>query len=44
MGNDEHVTIGMVSIVPSTGDLVYDEFLGGFHLFVEVGKRAEPVE
>lgn len=28
MGSDERVTIGLVSITPSTGDLVYDEFVG----------------
>jgi hypothetical protein len=31
MGTDERVTIGMVSIAPSTGDLVYDEFLGMYY-------------
>jgi hypothetical protein len=41
MGTDERVTIGMVSIVPSTGDLVYDEFPGVYHLFLAVGLCAE---
>lgn len=31
MGSDERVTIGLVSITPSTGDLVYDEFVGKCH-------------
>lgn len=30
MGTDERVTIGLVSLIPSTGDLVYDEFQGEF--------------
>lgn len=28
MGADERVLIGMVTIIPSTGDIVYDEFEG----------------
>lgn len=41
MGSDERVTIGMVSIDPSTGDLVYDEFPGVCCLSLAVGPRAE---
>lgn len=28
MGNDERVSISMISICPSTGDVVWDEFDG----------------
>ena len=27
MGADEQVLFGMISVTPSTGDIVYDEFL-----------------
>lgn len=30
MGVDERVSISMISICPSTGDIVYDDFDGGF--------------
>ena len=39
MGTDERVTIGMVSVVPSTGDLVYDEFPGMYHLLFTLANR-----
>lgn len=29
MGADERVSISMISICPSTGDVVYDDFEGG---------------
>ncbi|KZT60361.1 hypothetical protein CALCODRAFT_114887 [Calocera cornea HHB12733] len=38
MGADERVLIGMVSVVPSTGDIVYDEFEDG-HMRSELETR-----
>ena len=32
MGTDERVSIAMISIAPSTGDVVWDEFEGAFNL------------
>lgn len=43
MGTDERVTIGMVSIVPSTGDLVYDEFSGMYHLLFPLANKLSTV-
>ncbi|KZO95721.1 DNA mismatch repair protein MSH3 [Calocera viscosa TUFC12733] len=38
MGADEKVMIGMVSVVPSTGDIIYDEFQDG-HMRSELETR-----
>jgi DNA mismatch repair protein MSH3 len=30
MGTDEKVTVGIIAVQPSTGDVVYDQFTDGF--------------
>ena len=39
MGSDEQVLFGMISVTPSTGDIVYDEFLDS-HMRSELEVRA----
>lgn len=30
MGADERVSFGLVSVIPSTGDIIWDDFQDGF--------------
>lgn len=41
MGADERVSIGMIAVTPSTGDVVWDDFEDGFmRSELEVGDKS----